>query len=171
MPYIFGYSSLLNESFRAISYVTLIPNPNFPVRRAFNAHCEWNTPGTHETVKHTALGLEYVPYALAGHINGLLIEVTGAELQAIIKREMGYTQVRLAASYFTGIPTAIDSEIIIFVPQIPAHPTEEYPLNKEYINTCVEGFIRYSLQAALDFLRSTSGWSPDMLEAALSRLQ
>jgi len=169
MPYVFGYGSLLNESFRAISYVTLTPSHNFPVRRAFNAHCECIS--TNESFKYTALGLEYVPFALAGHINGVLIEVTSAEFEGIVKREAGYTQVRLSASYFTGIPTAIDSEIIIFVPQIPAHPTEEYPLNKAYIDACVEGFIRCSLQYALDFLRSTSGWSPDMLEAALSRLQ
>jgi hypothetical protein len=164
MPYVFGYGSLLNEQHHAISYATLIPSPDFPVRRAFNTHVE-------APIKHTAVGLEYVPYALAGHVNGLIIEVSAAGLQEIIGREVGYTQVRLGVSYFTGIPAAIDSDIIIFVPQVPAYPTEEYPLNKDYVDSCIEGFSRCSRQSALDFLRSTSGWSPDLLDYALSRLQ
>jgi hypothetical protein len=165
MPYVFAYGSLLNESYQAISYATLIPTHDFPVRRAFNAHCAW------ETIQYTALGLEYVPYALASHINGLILEVTASQFDTIVEREKGYTQVRLDAACFTGVPTAIASDIIVFVPEVPAYPTEEYPLSKHYIDTCIDGFSRCGKQFAIEFLQSTSGWAPDMLDYALSRLQ
>ena len=166
MPYVFGYGSLLNDSYQAISYSTLIPNRDFPVRRAFNAHCVLG-----ETTQYTAVGLEYTPYALAARINGLIIKVTTEQFGELVEREKGYTQVRLDASCFTGLPSAINSDIIVFVPEIPAYPTEAYPLSKDYIDTCVEGFLRCGKQYALEFLQSTNGWSPDMLEYALLRLR
>lgn len=165
MPYVFGYGSLLNDSYQAVSYATLVPTYDFPVRRAFNAHC------VRGDITYTALGLEYAPYALASRINGLIIEVSVVEFGEIVNREKGYRQVRLDASCFIGIPTAIDSDIIVFVPEAPAYPTGEYPLNKDYIDTCIEGFSRCNRQYALEFLQSTSGWSPDLLEYALGRLQ
>ena len=161
----FGYGSLLNDSYQAVSYATLVPTYDFPVRRAFNAHCAF------EDTKYTALGLEYVPYALASRINGLIIEVTAAELNAIVERERGYRQIWLGAACFTGLPSAIEEDIIVFMPEIPAYPTGEYPLNKDYIDKCIEGFLRCNRQYALEFLQSTSGWSPDLLEYALGRLQ
>jgi hypothetical protein len=166
MPYVFGYGSLLNDSYTAISYATLIPTYDFPVRRAFNAH-----RGVGETVQYTAVGLEYVPYALASRINGLIIEVTASELNVIVEREKGYRQMRLDASCFTGLPSAINTDIIVFMPEIPAYPTEAYPLKKDYIDTCIDGFLLCNRQYALEFLQSTSGWSPDLLEYALGRLQ
>jgi len=158
MPTVFIYDSLLNASYNAISCATLIPNRDFPVRRAFNA----------QTNKYTVLGLEYVPFGLAAFVNGLIIEVADSEFAALLGES--YRQVRLDVSYFTGIPTAIDSDIIVFVPLAPAYPTEEYPLNKDYIDACIDGFSRYGKPYALEFLQSTSGWSPDLLEYALSRL-
>jgi hypothetical protein len=165
MPYVFGYGSLLNDSYTLISYATLIPNYDFPVRRAFNAHCAL------EDTKYTALGLEYVPYALAQRINGLIIEVTAAEFYVIVEREKGYRQVRLNATCFTGLPSALKEDIIVFIPNIPEYPTEEYPLNKDYLDACIDGFSRYNRQYALEFLQSTSGWSSTLLEYALGRVQ
>jgi len=179
MPYVLGYGSLLNNSYQAVSYATLIPNCNFPVRRAFNAHCEYAFPNsgtltptpTPTPTKYAALGLEYVPYTLASRINGVVIEVTDEEFGKIIKRERGYRQVRLDASYFTGLPSSVLADISVFIPETPEHPTEEYALNRNYIDICIEGFMRCNRQYAIDFLQTTSGWSPDMLEYALGRLQ
>jgi len=169
MPFVFGYGSLLNCSYRAVSYATLIPNPDFPVRRAFNAHREFVF--SESSTKYTALGLEYVPLGLATFVNGLVIEVTAEQLSHLIEREAGYRQIRLDACCFTGLPTGIESDIIVFIPETPEYPTEEYPLSKDYIDICLEGFCRCNLQYAVDFLRLTSGWSPDLLEYALSKLQ
>jgi hypothetical protein len=166
MPYVFGYGSLLNDSYTAISYATLIPNSDFPVRRAFNAHCVMGG-----NIQYAALGLEYVPYALATRINGLIIDVTAGQFNEIVEREKGYRQVRLDIACFTWLSAAIEEDIIVFVPEVPAYPTGEYPLNKVYIDACIEGFSRCNRQYALEFLQSTSGWSPDLLEYALGRLQ
>ena len=173
MPYVFGYGSLLNNSYQAVSYATLIPSPDFPVRRAFNAHCEYafSDSVTQIPTKYAALGLEYVPYTLASRINGVVIEVTDEEFGKIIKRERGYRQVRLDASYFTGLPSSVLEDISVFMPEVPEYPSEAYPLNKNYIDICIEGFMRCNRQYAIDFLQTTSGWSPDLLEYALGRLQ
>lgn len=170
MPFVFGYGSLLNDSYRAVSYATLIPNPDFPVRRAFNAHCE-HAFDSSSSVKYTALGLEYVPHGLATCVNGLIIEVTVEQFGVIVAREKGYRCIRLDASCFTGLPRAIDSDILVFVPETPEYPTEEYPLSRHYIDVCIAGFSQCNLQYAIDFLRLTSGWSPDLLEYALAKLQ
>ena len=148
-----------------------MPNPDFPVRRAFNAHCEYAFADSESPVKYTALGLEYVPQGLATCVNGLIIEVTREQFDEIVTREKGYRQLRLDASCFAGLPSAIDSDIYVFVPETPEYPTEEYPLNRAYIDLCIAGFVRCNFQYAIDFLRLTAGWSPDLLEYALAKLQ
>ena len=163
MPYLFGYGSLLNDTFnniyKKISYATLIPTTAFSIRRSFNVHCDWKNPQTHEIVKYTALGIEYVPYQDSRIINGLIIQLNHTKLTEIIEREHKYKLVFISSSLFTYMSPleniTIDEKVIIFIPIVSEYPDSIYPLNNKYIDNCIKGFSLCSKQFATDFIEST----------------
>lgn len=175
MPYVFGYGSLLNSKQRMIYdnlyYVRLISNQSFSVRRSFNAKCIWFR-SKDETIKYSALGLEYVDYSKSTTINGLIFEVSNEKLDEFIKREKGYKIVELPMSFFQFLEKnnnlSINENIILFMPEVSNYPTNEYDVNKDYIDICIEGFSEYNKLFALEFISSTYGWSNNLLKYALS---
>jgi len=161
MPILFGYGSLLDEEFTKtytkLSYATLIPTRDVPLRRAFNVHCVWKKAGKNKGVKYCAVGLEVVPFCQARAVHGVLIEVTDAILQDLIVREAEYRQLVLPLSAFLTLePVLQDGSVTVFIPKVSQYPTEEYPLNKDYIDICIRGFAKCSAEWADTFLEMTA---------------
>ena len=183
MPFIFGYGSLLNLCNHNINdnlyYVKLIPSVNFSVRRSFNAQSEKSSciPNA-----YTALGIEYVDdIEKTQPINGIIFEVDEIKLLKLIEREKNYKIVELELSLFDFIKSSdyvkfidyfdsnkdeISRKIITFVPIKTEYESITYPLNKKYIQICLDGFLAVDKTFAYNFIETTYGWSDEVLEYA-----
>jgi hypothetical protein len=176
MPFVFGYGSLLNlcnhNTNDALYYVKLMPSNKFSVRRSFNAQSDKsiNIPNC-----YTALGIEFVEYERAQPINGLIFFADELKLQKLIEREKNYKIVELNVSLFEIIKTLnidkltnklteqLDEKIIMFVPLKSDNVSVAYPLDKKYIDICLDGFLSVDKAFAYDFINTTYGWSDELL--------
>lgn len=150
------------DHYKKVSYAILVPTPDVSLRRSFNHHCIWTNSVTKKVIKHTALGLEYVPYAEARPVNGVLVEITDAKMEEIIKREKGYRRIYLPMSLFVCQSSVCNrmKSVTVFIPAVLHHPTKEYPVRQEYIDICIGGFSKCS-QAYVDLFMATTEWDWD----------
>ena len=152
---------------KKLSYATLVSTTDFSVRRAFNIHCIWMHPDR-GALKYTAVGLEYVPFAEARPVNGVLVEITDTKMEEIIKREKGYNYVTLPILYFVcQTPICSEELVSVFIPEGPQYPTEEYPVRQEYVDICISGFSKCSDAYATLFIETTFWGSNIDVVAAL----
>lgn len=176
MPFVFGYGSLLNlcnhNTNDSLYYVKLMPSIDFSVRRSFNSQSEKSSciPNA-----YTALGIEFVIPEKAQPINGLIFYADEIKLQKLIEREKNYkmielslTQFEIIGCAFLGMTNLIDQKIITFVPLKSEIVSEIYPLNKKYIEICLDGFLSVDKNFAHDFINNTYGWSDDLLTYAIN---
>lgn len=168
MQTLFVYGSILNSSFvptgTILAYTTLVPNSDFSVRRSFCAHRTWMNPTTMTNIQYTAVGLEVVPLSDARPVNGLLLEVSDEKLEGLIARESNYTLTIVPSSIFQERFTA--SPIYTFVVHTPEPPSEEFPLNLNYIGHCIAGFSKAGKEFAREFIKTTFHWTSEGLAHA-----
>ena len=175
MPYVFGYGSLLNlcnhNTNDILYYGKLMPSINFSVRRSFNAQSEKSICIPNH---YTALGIEYVDFTESQPINGLIFYADEIKLQKLIEREKNYKIIELDLCLFEFISGAflvtnlVGQKIITFVPQKSENVSDTYPLNKKYIEICLDGFLSIDKNFAHDFINNTYGWSDDLLTYAIN---
>jgi hypothetical protein len=172
MPYIFGYGSLLNEEctedYTYVTYASLNPSEAFSVRRSYNVHCEWCDDSLSEQIRmfYTALGIEYVPYNDARPVNGLILRVSDAKMNELIQREQDYLPVQVPLAHFscTQEAVSVDGPILVFVPMFSVSPAPEYPLNTNYLEICIDGFMKQGHEYARLFLETTAYITDEMKE-------
>ncbi len=162
MHYIFGYGSLIHIPFGQeslhVGYARLYAGSSaLSIRRAWNAHSTCRQTGQ----KYTAVGLEWTLPSKARPVNGRIFMCTTEELAELREREKEYDSIGLPACLFEfltplGSPLPPDTYILSFIPRNPQRPTEEYPINSSYLNTCVDACAVVNPEFAEEFLRETT---------------
>ncbi len=166
--YIFGYGSLVNYSSRKditkkskksrkskkTSFYASI-HKDFGYIRGFNVRLIVN--GT----KQTMLGIEKInkleknyKYRLTFPINGILFQVTASQLKKLDQRESEYSRIIVHKKFIkTDILFHENDIVYIYKPKIVSKISCNYPICKDYLNMCLEGFAEYGEKALLDFLK------------------
>ena len=145
--WVFGYGSLIN--YNGIQYPVMISG----LKRS------WHVRGAKQ--KQTYLGVEDSHY----NCNGVLIKVSPQELDQLIKREEYYTMKllthdRIIFKYTKFIINKTDL-IYCFYSNSFNKPTLEYPINRKYLNICIDGCYKYGDVFFKDFFYTTYHWKLD----------
>jgi hypothetical protein len=157
--YIFGYGSLIHipigEEKSHVGYARLQLGSS--MRRAWNTHSTCSKTGQ----KYTAVGLEWALPSEASHVNGRIFTCTPEQLEFLHQREKDYYSVRLPSGsiqFLTPIesPLPANTPILSFMSRYPQRPTEEYPINMTYLNTCVEACAVVNAEFAEEFILTST---------------
>ncbi|MEM6718970.1 MAG: gamma-glutamylcyclotransferase family protein [Bacteroidota bacterium] len=168
--YIFGYGSLVETKSRlraAPKAKVAFPAIAYGFQRGWYARM----PETLASISPTYLGC-YPDRE--SHINGVIYEVTEAELKATDEREMGYIRKKVTQLEQYYQVTESGDEVWIYVndfkdivPPPTVFPTKEFPIVQSYVDICITGCLEVENnfpraredQFTIDFIRSTIGWS------------
>jgi hypothetical protein len=85
-----------------------------------------------------------------------VFEVTEARYAQLLQREKGYYVHIAQLNDFEWLTTnrPIPEPIHVFVTCDPKRPTEEYPINHQYLQNCAEGFRALGPVALDEFMES-----------------
>lgn len=147
--YIFGYGSLINSASRKITGQTgnTIPAQVFGLVR------HWCKIDDSYTVSPLAVveGL--------GCVNGLLIEVSDAEIKKFDQREAGYKRIAVDLDNIqTLCGSRIETNVWVYVVEQTKQPCQNSPIVLSYVDTVLAGCLEISESFARDFVAQTKGW-------------
>lgn len=168
--YIFGYGSLIETESRLRA--APMAKVAFPaIAHGFQRGWYAQMPETLASISPTYLGC--FPDKTA-HVNGVIYEVTEAELKATDEREMGYIRKKVEHCEEYYQVTELEDTVWIYVNDFPnvvpppsVYPSKTFPIVQSYVDICINGCleIENSFPKAkedfftIDFIRSTIGWS------------
>jgi gamma-glutamylcyclotransferase (GGCT)/AIG2-like uncharacterized protein YtfP len=147
--YIFGYGSLINSASRKMTGQTgeTIPAQVFGLVR------HWCKIDDSYAVSPLAV------IEGEGHVNGLLIEVSEAELKKFDHREAGYKRVAVNTDNIkTLCGSKIDRNVWVYVVSQTKPPCQNSPIVLSYVDTVLAGCLEISDTFAHDFVEQTVGW-------------
>lgn len=154
--YIFGYGSLTNSKSREASLGTRSEAIPARISAKFGYTRKWNQRS--QTLM-TALGLEK---GSGSTINGVVYPVSGTDMDIWDARETGYERKLVPwelvqSTGWQGLPST--GKLWIYVSKNAATPDRDFPIVQSYVDVCLLGFLEYGEDFAIEFLKSTEGWS------------
>jgi len=168
--FIFGYGSLIERASRLRTAPTA--ELAYPaIAHEFQRGWYAQMPEDFSSISPTYLGCYPLKNA---HVNGVIYEVTEAELEATDEREEGYKRVEVMHFEEYEQVTSVGDKVWIYindfedvVPPPEAYPSEEFPIVQSYVDICINGCLEVEAEFPIakddhfiiDFIRSTIGWS------------
>ncbi len=164
--FVFGFGSLINTESRRKSNPEAGAAVPVQVQASAGLRRGWNFQAP--AARLTALGLERDPGATAT-INGVVYPCQ--DLASLDERESGYVRLELSRDdlrfiSWKRLPPA--ARVWVYVPDSRsggdpgtglAAASFEYPILQSYIDVCVVGALEHGEAFALEFIRTTAGWS------------
>lgn len=149
MEHIFGYGSLVNARTRKLTGET---GKAIPVEVA-DYQRRWNVPIKKQN--RTAFGVEKKEGQVC---NGVVVEVSEAELEKFDIRETGYYREKISLDKIESNHKIPDGNIWIYIPEKPQLASEQYPIVQSYLDVTLEGCFEFSVDFAKKFIKTTKDW-------------
>jgi len=159
MNKVFCYGSLVNSVSRLKTigrattgtYCRLLAQADYARQWGIHAAC------SNSGEKLTALALVRADgeWTYGHNIGGILIEVTDKELARLDDREKGYVREPVPITLFDVVREGEkEREVFTYVSGRLETPTYEFPIRRNYLNTCIDGFLEYGDKALEEFMCS-----------------
>ncbi len=164
--FVFGFGSLINTESRRRSNPEAGAAVPVQVQASAGLRRGWNFQAP--AAKLTALGVERHP-GVATTINGVVYPCQ--DLVSLDARESGYARRELSRAdlrFLAWKRLPPGAHVWVYVPDSPeggepgtglGAASFEYPILQSYIDVCVLGALEHGEGFALEFLRTTAGWS------------